>query len=214
MNRFQRPVVVTIAAVMMGLMALLHLASAITSLAAIGEATRVFRDLARRERFDSTDIDAGITALRGGLICTSAVMVLFALLLAGLAYGIWQGNRRARVVTWVVCGLGVLCACCTGFGATASFSPAATIAADRSELLGGLVVRALPDWAGAIVLGSSGLSLLGYIATAVLLAFQGGTDSGSQPPTHPHPHSHAQTHLPYPQPPAHPSHPAPPPSEP
>lgn len=216
MSRPKRPLVVTAAALIMGGIALLHLVSAVVSFLAINEATRAFRDLARRERFEAADIDAGINGLRVGLICSGAIMLLFALLLAGLAYGIWRGNRPARIVTWVVCGLGVLCSCCSGFGSTASFSSAGTTTTDRSEVLGNLVIRALPDWASAVLVGSSGLAILGYIATAVLLAlpaanayFKGGTDSGWQPPTYPQP----PTHPTYPQPPAHPSHPAPPPSD-
>lgn len=107
----------------------------------------------------------------------------------------------------------MLCACCSGIGATASFSEFNGTAADRDQVIGNLVVQSLPDWAGGILLGSSGLNLLGYIATAVLLAlpaansfFRGVPPTGWQPPNYPPPPA------PYPPAPAHPSHPAPPPS--
>jgi hypothetical protein len=138
-------------------------------------------------------------------------MPAFAVLLAGLAWGILRGSQAARVITWVVCGVGVLCSCCTGFGALASFSQLESArATNPNQAVGDLLVRALPDWTSGILLGSSGLSLVGYIATAILLTlpetnafFRGARPPGWQPPTYP------QNPPDYEPPP---SPPAPPPS--
>jgi hypothetical protein len=209
----KRPAVVTIAAVILGLLALLSLASAIAAVISTGQTEDQFRRLALREDLSIDQVDAAVGALRAGLICTGLIMVAFALLLGGLAWGVLGGSRSARVVTWVVCGLGVLCACCTGSGSVTTFSDLETAGqTGADEVTGTLMVNALPDWVAGVLLGSSGLMLLGYIATAILLAlpaanafFRGARPAGAwQPPTYP------QNPPNYPPPPAHPSHPAPP----
>jgi hypothetical protein len=205
-----RPAVVMIAAAIMWLMALLSLAATVATLAAIRGTEDAFRDMARRERLPPDEIETFVDTLRVGFICTAVVTVAFAVLLAVLAWGVMRGSQGARVTTWVVCGLGVLCACCTSLGSLASFSTANPANADPDQVAGNLMVRALPDWAANILLGSSGLNVLGYIATAVLLAlpaanafFRGARPAGWQPATY-------QQNPPYPPPPSHPSHPAPP----
>jgi Na+/proline symporter len=170
MARPARPTVVTLAVLIMGLMALLSLLSAVISVVSIGEAMDEFRRLARIEGLDPDQINSVVEALWAGFVCTALAMVLLALLLAGLAWGVWRGSQPARVATWVVCGLGVLCACCTGLGSFASFSAVGAEVTDPEQVAGNLMVRALPGWAAGILLGSSGVNVLGYIATAILLA--------------------------------------------
>lgn len=209
----KRPAVVTIAAVILGLLALLSLLSAIVAVISTGQTEDEFRRLALREDLTVDEVDAAVGAMRAGLICTGLVMAAFALLLGGLAWGLLGGSRSARVVTWIVCGLGILCACCTGSGSVTTFSDLdTTSAANADQVLGNLLISSLPDWVAGVLLGSSSLMLLGYIATAILLAlpaanafFCGARSPGAwQPPTYP------QNPPNYPPPPAHPSHPAPP----
>lgn len=165
-----RPAVVTIAAIMMWLMALLSLFSAAVGFIALSGAADSFHDLATREDLRADEIDAGVTAIRAGFICSGVLLVLLALLLAGLAFGLMRASNVARIATWVVCGLGAFCACCTGFGSLASLAGTTGASTDPDQMIANLVVQALPDWAGGVLAGSSALSVLGYIATAVLLA--------------------------------------------
>jgi len=190
-----RPMAVTIAAVIMGLMALLSLLAAITGLVAIGETVDEFRRLAAVEPLGPDEIDAIVGFLRVSFVCNAVVMALFAILLGVLAWGVTRGSQGARVTTWVICGLGVLCACCTGFGSLASFSNANPATSDPDQIAGNLAVRALPDWAAGVLLGSSGLNVLGYIATAILLAlpsanafFKGARPAAWTPPMYPRIH--------------------------
>ncbi|HZM77301.1 MAG TPA: hypothetical protein VFC19_16330 [Candidatus Limnocylindrales bacterium] len=210
-----RPMVVTLAAVILGLMALLSLLAAIIGLVSIGQTEEEFRRLAASEPLDPDEIDSIVSFLRFSLICTAVIAVLFAVLLAVLAWGVARGSQPARVVTWIVCGVGVLWACCNGFGSIASFASANPSSTDPDQIAGNLAVRALPDWAGGVLLGSSAISVLGYIATAVLLAlpaanayFKGQRPAGWSPPAFP------QNPPIYPPPPTHPAHPEPPPPPP
>lgn len=204
--------VVTLAAVILGLMALLSLLSAVVGLVGLGETTEEFRRLAATEPFDPDEIEAVVGFLRASFICNAVVSALFAILLAVLAWGVARGSQAARVITWIVCGVGLLCACCNGSGALASFSTLSPSSTDPDQIAGNLAVRSLPAWVAGILLGSSVLSVLGYIATAILLAlptatayFKGRPPAGWAPPQYPqNPPPH------YPQTPSHPSHPAPP----
>lgn len=209
-----RPAVVTLAVVIMALMALLGLLAAVVGLVAMSQSVDEFRRLAANEDLTADELDGVASALQLGFICNAVVLVAFALLLGGLAWGLARGSQGSRVTTWIVCVLGVFCACCTGFGSLASFGTATVDTSDPDQVLGNLVLRSLPDWAGTVWLGSSGVQVLGYIATAVLLAlppanafFRGVRQTGWTPPSYP------QNPPNYPPPPSHPSHPAPPPSD-
>ena len=206
--------VVTLAAVILGLLALLSLFAGIIGLVALGQTVDEFRRLAAFESLDPDQIDAIVGFLRVSFVCNAVVGVLFALLLAVLAWGVARGNQPARAITWIACGVGLLWACCSGFGSLASFSSVSPSSTDPDQIAGNLAVRSLPDWLAGVLLGSSGVSVLGYIAIAVLLAlpaanafFKGPRPAGWAPPTYP------QNPPNYPPPPPHPSHPAPPPSD-
>ena len=212
---YKRPLAVTLAAVILGLIALLSLCSAIIGLVALDQTVDEFQRLAASEPFTSDEVNAVVGFLRGSLVCHAVVSVLFAILLVVLAWGVARGKQPARVLTWIVCGFGLLWACCSGFGALASFSTVTPSSTDPDQIAGNLAVRSLPDWAAGILLGSSVLSALGYIATAILLAlpaasayFKGRPPAGWAPAPYPQNPPH------YPPPPSHPSHPAPPPPPP
>lgn len=213
-----RPAVVTLAVVIMVFIALLSLLAAVVGLASMSESVEQFRRLAADEDLTADEVDGVASALQFGFICNAAVQVALAALLGGLAFGVARGSHGARVTTWAVCVLGVLCACCTGFGSLATFGTATVDTADPDQVLGDIVLRSLPDWAGTAWLGSSGLQVLGYIATAILLAlppanayFRRARPAGWTPPSYPqNPPGYPQNPPNYPQPPSHPSHPAPP----
>ena len=83
-----RPMVVTLAAVILGLMALLSLLDAVIAVVAQSQTVQEFRRLAASEPLDPQEIDAIVGFLRFSLICTAVVGALFAVLLAGLAWGV------------------------------------------------------------------------------------------------------------------------------
>ncbi|GAA1419988.1 hypothetical protein ACFQZ4_25910 [Catellatospora coxensis] len=168
-----RPTVVTAAAAILGLLALLHLVNAILHLAAISgvlNRLRVRAVLAGVSPAVLVDLE---NSAKATLLTSAAVAVIAAIVLLALAWGVWQGNRVARILTWIVCGLGILLACCGVSGAVSLGTGNVTVqgGGDPSYTRGvQALVDSFPGW-WAVPFGLSSLAqVLGYIATAVLLA--------------------------------------------
>lgn len=169
----RRPTVVTAAAAILALLALLSLVNALVHLAAINSVLNRFRVRAVLEGVNPGDLGPLETTLKAGLIGSALVLVLAAIILLALAWGVWQGNRVARVLTWVVCGLGIMLACCGLSGATTLGTSNVTVrgGGDPSITRGTqALVDSFPGWWAGLTGLSSVAQVLGYIATAVLLA--------------------------------------------
>lgn len=168
-----RPMVVTVAAALLALLALLNLVNALLHLAAIGSVLNRFRVRAVLAGVQPADLVNAENSLKIGLVTGAAVLVLAAIVLLVLAWGVWQGNRVARILTWIVCGLGVLLACCGISGAVSLGTGNVTVqgggdpSATRAYQA---LVDSFPGWWATLSGLSSVGQVLGYIATAVLLA--------------------------------------------
>lgn len=166
----RRPAAVTLAAAVLGLMAVAAGAYAVAALLALGGTVDRLRSAAATTGTGRGDVDGVVTLLRVTTILSAVLTVLVGLLLIGLAAGLLAGRRGARVATWVVAGLGLLCGC----GSLAVLvgqraGPLRTDEQTTAELLG-LLGDAYPSWwiplNGALSVGQS----LGYLVVAVLLA--------------------------------------------
>lgn len=170
----RRPGSVTFAAILMLLIAGLAVLQAVLSLTTMNQVVNAFRERAAQTDAGATEVDAVAAAIRGLSIAMALLALLFAALLVGLAVGVLRGSRAARVMTWIVCGLGVLCGCCGVLGsvsqATVTSLSSGDVDAQTAEQLGRALREAYPGWWLATGGGLSGLQLLGYIAIAVLLA--------------------------------------------
>ncbi|MFC7245484.1 hypothetical protein ACFQO7_23665 [Catellatospora aurea] len=168
-----RPMVVTAAAAILALLALLNLANAILHLAAIGGTLNRFRVRAVLAGVNRADLATAEKSLKIALVVSAAVVVLVAIVLLALAWGVWQGNQIARILTWVVCALGVLLACCGISGAVSLGTGNVTVqgGGDPSTTRAfQALVDSFPGWWAALSGLSSVGQVLGYIASAVLLA--------------------------------------------
>lgn len=164
----RRPASVTAAGALMIAMAALGLIGAIISLATIGQIVDEFRRRAARTDAAQSDVDTFVTVTQASIIGIAVITILIALLLAGLALGVLRGSNVARIITWVLCGIGILCGCC---GIFSSFSRTTFSGGNQAqEELGRALTDSVPGWSSAIGGGLSGLQTLGYIAIAVLLA--------------------------------------------
>jgi hypothetical protein len=170
----RRPATVTLAAILMFLIALLGVVSAITSLSAVNQIVDRFRELAARTDASLTDIDNLAGAIRGVSVATAVFALLFAIVLVALAFGILRGNNVARVLTWIICGLGVLCGCCSLGSVIWQNSMTSFRSGDVDDQTAEQLAQALQDSYPGWLTGTSGtlsaLQLLGYIAIAILLA--------------------------------------------
>jgi uncharacterized membrane protein len=172
----RRPIIVAVAAAILLILGLLGLLNAVLSLASLGTTTDRFHELARRvANATPSDVDNQINQLRVQTIIGAVIGALIAVLLMVLAFWLMKGNNTARIVTWVLCGIGALCACCGGLSLVALSS------LDRIEVSGDqdtekqvdlakALADSVPGWQKGIGGTVAVLQLLGYLAVAILLA--------------------------------------------
>jgi uncharacterized membrane protein len=170
------PMVVTTASAILFILGLLGLLNSILSLVGLGTTTDRFNELARRvANATPKDIDNQVTQLRVQTIIGAAVGLLIALLLIALAFWLLKGSNTARIITWVLCGIGALCACCSGLSLFAlSGLNRVTVngdaQAEKQVDLAKALADAVPGWQKGLLGTVSVLQLLGYLAVAILLA--------------------------------------------
>ncbi|WBC13296.1 hypothetical protein O7600_19335 [Micromonospora sp. WMMA1998] len=167
----RRPGTVVAAAAVLLLMAVGAVAYAVTNLAVAGGTVDRFRGAAEDTGAGGGDIDRVAGLVRGSTVLAAVLGVLAALLLLGLALGLLAGRPGARVATWVVAGLGLLCGCC-GLAVLVGqrAAPLKLGADDRvtADLLG-LVGDAYPSWWIPLNAALSVAQILGYLVVAALL---------------------------------------------
>ncbi|MEV5691023.1 hypothetical protein [Micromonospora globbae] len=168
----RRPATVTLATTVLLLMAVLALAYVVVGLLVVGGTVDRFRSAASGSSATTDDIDGVVALLRTSAVLAAVINVLAAVLLAVLALGVAGGRPGARVATWVVCGLGLLCGCCGLTVLVVQRSTPLRLGADdqaTAELLN-LVGDAYPPWWIPLSAGLSVGQALGYLVVAVLLA--------------------------------------------
>ncbi|MFI5837028.1 hypothetical protein ACIA5A_25440 [Micromonospora sp. NPDC051300] len=168
----RRPATVVAAVAVLLLMAVGAVAYAVTNLVVAGGTVERFRAAATGTDASGGDVDRVAGLLRGSTVLAAVLGVLAALLLVGLALGLRAGRPGARLATWVVAGLGLLCGCC-GLAVLVGqrAAPLRLGADDRvtADLLG-LAGDAYPAWWIPVNAALSVAQILGYLVVAGLLA--------------------------------------------
>lgn len=231
----RRPAAVVSAAAVLVLMAVGAGAYAVAALLTLGGTVDRFRSAARTSGAGGGEIDRVVSLLRFSTVLSAVVTLLVGLVLIGLALGLLAARPGARVTTWVVCGLGLLCGCCAlavlvgQRAAPLRLGPDEAVTADLLARLG----DAYPGWWIPLNAALSVAQILGYLVVAVLLTLPGANaffhrrpvPAGPMPPTGPTPPSHGATPTygppsappaygptPFYGPPAHGTPPTPPPA--
>ncbi|MGV9976598.1 hypothetical protein ACWDUH_02840 [Micromonospora wenchangensis] len=209
----RRPPAVTVAAALLGLMALAAGVYAVTGLLALGGTVDRFRGAAAGTAADPGDVDGLVRLLRLGTVGAAVLTVLVALLLVGLAGGLLARRRAARVGVWVVCGLGLLAGVCAlAVLVGQRVRPLRLGSGDQGVAdLFTILDDAYPSWWVPVNAGVSAAQALGYLAVAVLLALPpANTWFTGRRPARPGYGPASFTAAPYPSPvPARPSEPGP-----
>ncbi|SCE68148.1 hypothetical protein GA0074695_0268 [Micromonospora viridifaciens] len=219
----RRPGPVVSAAAVLLLMAAGAVAYAVASLLITGGTVDRFRTAAAGTGAGGGEIDTVVSLLRASTVLSAVVGVLMAVLLVGLALGLLSGRPGARVFTWVVSGLGLLCGCCGLAVLVGQRAAPLRLGADEqvtAELLA-LVGDAYPAWWIPLNAAMSVAQVLGYLLVAVLLAlpaagafFRRAVPTGPPPPSAAVPTGPMPPAVPTgPMPPAVPSGPTPPPGD-
>jgi hypothetical protein len=172
----QRPGTVTTASALLYLVAALQIASIGVSFLSLG-ATRHVID----QELNGTPNGSTIgTAATVGIIIGICVAVVFAVGTVVLGVLVGRGKNPARIVTWVLGGIGVLCYGCGLAGTAVSNSLADSLgnaASDpQTEQLQQRLKDAVPGWQTAVSTAAQIVLLLLLLAVIILLALPASND--------------------------------------
>lgn len=167
----RRPVTVTVAASILVAMGLGGLVPGATGLVVAAQAGEQVRAAGRALGAAPGDVSVALLILWGSAVAAAVVAVVAAVVLTGLAIGNLRAAPIARVGTWVVCALGVLCGAAAFAVSVAQRAivwrpPANPV---RAELLGA-ISHAYPTWWLLLTAGLCVVQVLGYVVIALLLA--------------------------------------------
>ncbi|SCG48762.1 hypothetical protein [Micromonospora inositola] len=168
----RRPAAVVAAAAVLVLMAVGAAVYAVAGLLVLDGTVDRFRSAASATGAAASEIDGVVSLLRASTVLSAVVGVLIGLVLVGLALGLVSGRAGARVGTWVVCGLGLLCGCCGLAVLVGQRAAPLRLGADEqvtADLLGRLG-DAYPGWWIPLNAALSVAQVLGYLVVAALLA--------------------------------------------
>jgi hypothetical protein len=163
----RRPVPVTVAGALLGVMGLAGLAYGVATLSVTPGVVGRFRAAAAGA--DPTDVDGFVTVLWvAAALGTVLAVILFALYVV-LALGLRRGSNPARIGAWVVSGLGVLAGC----GATVVVLVQRR-GVETPGTLGTALADAYPNgWIG-LNIAVAVAQMAGYVAVAGLLVISPG----------------------------------------
>ena len=172
----RRPVPVTLAAVVLTVMAVVGLAYAIATVSTAPGTVSRFRDAAAGAA--TADIDGYVSVIWIGAAIGTVLAVILVALFVVLAFGLRRGSNAARIATWVVCALGLL----------AGLASTITVLVQRSgdgdpQSLGAALTDSYPtSWIG-LNLGLAIAQMVGYVVVALLLLAARGAWFGRGPAT-------------------------------
>jgi hypothetical protein len=163
-----RPPTVTVANLLLLVVAAVYVISFIMTISITGTMRDVFE-----EAFAGTEAEGGEGFAVGIFIGIAAIYLLVAIGLVVLAVLNNQGKNPARIVTWVIGGIGL---CCTGIslltsgvGGGGSFGGTGTDGVDQEELERQLQ-DALPSWYEPATLAFYVIAILALAGALLLLA--------------------------------------------
>jgi hypothetical protein len=170
-----RPGVVTTASLLLYVSAVLLLVSVGVSLVPIGDVQKIIDEKYANEP-ENVRQAASIGAVVGPIV-VGVVYLVIAVALVVLGILVSKGKQPARVITWVLAGLGVLCLGCglAASGLNSSFSGLGGGGADQQELLDA-IAGATPGWVTATGLVLQIISLLIMVTVIILLALPAAND--------------------------------------
>jgi len=115
--------------------------------------------------------DSAGTLVRVSLIGAAALDIVLAIGIVVLGVFVGKGKQPARIITWVVAGLGVLCIGCSlaAGGLSLSNTPEQKLLAERLS-------QEMPAWQTAISTALNGLSVIALVAVIIMLALPAAND--------------------------------------
>lgn len=165
-ERRHRPAVVTAAAALMMLVAVLGVISTITAFSVMGGIRDALLESIPGE--DPQAVDAASTVLTIGLVIGAGFSVLIAAAYGVLSFFLLRGANAARITTWVLAAIFLLCGACALLGQTVNtFAPQGD---PQSEEIARAMEEAIPGWYTVSEIAINIVELLALITIIILLA--------------------------------------------
>lgn len=164
-----RPVTVTTASALLFLLGLIELVSSGLSVYTF---TRISTGLGD-DLTNQSETQVAITAAQIGGILAAVISVLIGISAVVLAILVGRGKQPARIVTWVLTGIGVLCYSCSLGGSALSSSIeglGSTGVSPEAEALQQRIRDLVPAWQTVLTTVLSVVLVLACLATIILLA--------------------------------------------
>ncbi len=170
----RRPAPVGVASTLLYLCAALLLISAAVGFIPYADIRQVVTDFYAN---DPSRQQAASTGATIGIIITGVVYLLIAVGFVVLGSLVGKGKQPARIVTWIVAGLGVLCLGCgvAGSAISSSLEGMAGAGGDSQELLD-KIAAATPGWVQAVNLTIDVIALVVMVTIIILLALPAAND--------------------------------------
>jgi len=167
-----RPGAVTAASTLLYLCGAIQLASVVVSLLALGPV----QDVVREEFADRPEAQTVATATTVGIVVGVSISALLAIGVVVLGLLVGRGKNPARIVTWVIAGIGVLCYGCSLAGTAVQGSLAGLGSDPQSADIQQRITDAIPAWQSTITAVASIIVLIALLAVIVLLALPASND--------------------------------------
>jgi hypothetical protein len=165
----KRPGVVTAASSLLYFCAVVLVVTAVLSLLQIGRTVKITEEVMKGT--PGGENAAAVTQI--SLILVGVVYVLLAVGFVVLGALVGKGKQPARIITWVVAGLGVLCLGCglAGSGLTSSLQTT-----PESKVLAERLSQEIPAWQTTLSTVLTVLSTVALVAVIIMLALPAAND--------------------------------------
>lgn len=169
-----RPATVTAASALLYVVAATQLISIVVSLLSIGPIQDAVEEALTAD--SGIDADSVRAFTIAGVVIGVVISLIFAVGAAVLGMLVGKGKNPARIVTWVLGGIGVLCYSCSLAGSAVSSSMAGLGGSDADADLQRRIEDAIPGWVNAVSITTTIVSLLALLAVVILLALPASND--------------------------------------
>src|SRR2546429_2538260 len=163
-----RPTVVTAAAALSFLIAVLAVVNVVLSLTTMSGYADKFKSEALKHGAAADQVDQAVKFTNGFTLGGLALGLAFAVALVVLGMQVLRGKQGARIGTWVVAGLVLLCGVCILAGSAIGSGMGGGDASQKA--ISDAAIAAQPGWYGAWTTVAGIVDLLGAVAIIVLLA--------------------------------------------
>ena len=167
-----RPGTVTAASALLLVVAAVELVSLALSVIHLGPMLSAVNDVYK----DQPGADAVRTATLAGAIGGAVLAALFAIGTVALSLLVRRGKNPARIVTWVLGGIGVLCNGCSLGSAALTSSLQGSTTTPEAEQLQRRLTELVPSWQSAITTAAAVVVMVALLAAVILLALPASND--------------------------------------